>query len=205
MHLVVLVEEPSVEVVLQTLLPTILGPERSFDVIVHQGKADLLAKLPGKLTGYRAWIPDDWRIAVLVDEDREDCRKLKARLERVAREVGFRTQSARAAGGGSFKVLNRLAIEELEAWFFGDVPALRAAFPRIPDSLASKAQYRDPDAIAGGTWETLERVLQRAGYYPAGLAKIDAARSIARWMIPARNRSRSFQVFVEGLREVLAL
>ncbi|MBI2506286.1 MAG: DUF4276 family protein [Candidatus Latescibacteria bacterium] len=198
MHLEVLVEEPSAEAALKELLPKILKSTISFHVVVHGDKGDLLKKLPSRLQGYRAWMPSDWRIMVLIDEDRQDCRKLKFQLERIAREAGFTTKSS-ARSGRSFQVLNRLAVEELEAWFFGDVNAILQAFPRIPRHLGKKSGYRDPDAIAGGTWEALERILQRAGYFPGGLPKIETARRIARFMNPGINRSKSFQVFRDGL------
>jgi hypothetical protein len=201
MHTIFLVEEPSVEAALGGLLPKILGDEHGFEIIVHQGKTDLLDKLPTKLRSYRSWLPEDYRIVVLVDEDRQDCHELKARLEEIAREAGFPTKAS-PRNDGSFTVLNRIAVEELEAWFFGDVHALVEAFPRVPSTLGKKAPYRDPDAIAGGTWEALERILQRAGHFPAGLPKIEAARQIARRMEPGRNRSHSFQVFCQGLREL---
>jgi hypothetical protein len=100
-------------------------------------------------------------------------------------------------------VVNRIAVEELEAWFFGDATAIMQAYPGIPASLPQKAKYREPDAIAGGTWEALERVLQRAGYFKGGLAKIEAARSIARKMDPQQNRSISFRCFRDALLTVL--
>lgn len=198
MHFVVLVEESSAEAALEELLPKILDPEHSFEIIVHQGKTDLMKKLPGKLRAYRTWVPPDWRFVVLVDQDRDDCRILKARLEEIARRAGFATRGA-SAKDGSFQVLNRIVIEELEAWFFGDVRALRRAFPGISATLDQKARYRDPDAIAS-TWEALELELQRAGHFAAGLAKIKAARSIARFMDVERNRSRSFVVFRDGIK-----
>jgi hypothetical protein len=102
-----------------------------------------------------------------------------------------------------FQVLNRIAVEELEAWFFGDVQAVHRAYERVSPSLAAKAAYRDPDAIKGGTWEALERELQRAGYFKSGLPKIKVARAISANMVPSRNRSRSFQVFQSGLFETL--
>lgn len=203
MHLEVLVEEPSAEAALRELLPRILGPEVAFRILPHQGKQDLLEKLPNKLRGYRHWLPEDWRIVVLIDEDRQDCKELKGRLESEAKRAGFSTRSSPAARR-DFQVLNRLAVEELEAWFFGDPEALRSAYPGIPASLEYKAKYRDPDAVAGGTWEALERVLKQAGYFPAGLAKIETARSVARHMDPERNRSKSFQVFRDGLRALAA-
>jgi hypothetical protein len=100
-------------------------------------------------------------------------------------------------------VLNRLAIEELEAWFFGDVEALTTAYPGIPRTLGKKSKYRNPDAIGGGTWEALERVLQNAGYYPSGIPKIETARKISQYMNPDRNTSKSFQVFRDTLREMV--
>jgi len=98
--------------------------------------------------------------------------------------------------------LNRISIEELEAWFFGDVEALHGAYPKIPLSLATRLKYHNPDAIQGGTWEELEKELQRKGYFHGGLAKIEAAKAISAHMDPARNRSKSFQVFRDGLIEM---
>jgi hypothetical protein len=88
---------------------------------------------------------------------------------------------------------------EIEAWYFGDVEALAKAYPGVPATLDRKEKFRNPDAIAGGTWETLERVLQRAGYYAGGLPKCELARRMAPRLEPGRNRSRSFQNFVAGL------
>ena len=98
-----------------------------------------------------------------------------------------------------FVVLNRIAVEELEAWFFGDIAALANAFPGVSPTLGAQARYRDPDAIAGGTWEALQRVLQKAGYFGGGLPKIEVARTLAKHMDPARNTSSSFRQFVQGL------
>jgi hypothetical protein len=97
--------------------------------------------------------------------------------------------------------VNRLAIQELEAWFFGDINAIRTAYPNIPKTLDKKKQYRHPDAI-NNTWEALERVLQRAGYYPGGLLKIKAAREISQYMNPQRNTSKSFQVFRDSIQHI---
>ena len=198
MHIEFLVEEPSAEAALSKLVPKILGQDFSFNIHPHQGKPDLLNKLLPRLRGYKPWLPEDWRIVVLVDADDEDCRKLKGQLEKKAEEAGLLTKTARPAGS-RFQVLNRLAIEELEAWFFGDVEALHATYPRIPFTLGRKAKYRDPDAIGGGTWESLHRELKRIGYYAGGFPKISVARAVSENMVPERNRSKSFQVFRQGL------
>jgi hypothetical protein len=201
MHIEILVEEPSAQAALEKIVPKVLGQSASFVIHPHQGKQDLLARLPGRLRGYASWLPQDWRIVVLIDADEADCRDLKARLEREAASAGLITKS-RAPSQSRFQVLNRLAVKELEAWFFGDPTALNTAYPRVPVHLHRGRKYRDPDAIVGGTAEALERVLKRHGYHPSGLPKILAARMISAHMDPGRNRSHSFQVFRQGLLEL---
>ncbi|MGO8678140.1 MAG: DUF4276 family protein [Limisphaerales bacterium] len=197
MHLELFLEEPSAEACLGDFLHQLLPDGTTWNLIVFQGKSDLLCRLERRLKGYRTWMPDAWRIVVLVDEDRADCLALKRRMEDAAAAAGFMTKTA--ARGGPFVVLNRIAVEELEAWFLGDPQALVQAYPRVPRTLGTQARYRDPDAIVGGTWEALERLPQRAGYYSTGIAKIEIARNMARYMNPARNTSRSFHCFVRGL------
>ena len=198
-HLEFLLEEPSAEAVLRTILPKILSGNISSDFFVFKGKEHLLKNLPERLKTYRQWISDDWRIFVLIDEDREDCHELKAKLEQAAYEAGFVTKSS-AAPNEDFQVVNRLAIEELEAWFFGDIEALHTAYPRISKTLQYQRKYRNPDAIQGGTYEALERLLIEKNYYRERISKPTVAQNIAQHMVPSRNKSKSFQVFVEGLK-----
>lgn len=199
-HVEVLVEEPSMEAALRLIIPKIIG-RLSFDVYPFQGKDDLLKKLPERLRGYANWLPPDYRIMVIVDRDDEDCDELKQRLEQAARDAGLTTRTQ--TGGPSYQIVNRLAIEELEAWYFGDWEAVRAAYPRVAAKIPNSAKYRDPDAIKGGTWEAFERVLRSIGYFDSGLRKIEAARAIAPHMEPERNRSQSFQVLRAALLEMV--
>jgi hypothetical protein len=198
-HIELLVEEPSMEAALRLLLPKIVG-QLSFEVYPYQCKDELLSRLPERLRGYAAWIPDTWRIVVVVDRDDDDCAKLKARLEKMAADAGLVTRSK--PGDQPYVVVNRLAIEELEAWYFGDWQAVRASYPRVPATIPSQAKYRISDAVVGGTWEAFERVLQKAGYFKMGLAKIEAAKTIAANMEPTRSSSRSFQVLRDALAEM---
>lgn len=191
--LIVFVEEYSMEAALDQLLPKMLG-DTEFQIVRFQCKDDLLKKLPERLAGYRAWMPDSWTILVLVDRDDDDCDVLKQRLEGMAANAGLLSKTS-VGNGRRFQVANRIAVEELEAWFFGDWSAVRGAFPRVPATIPNKAAFRDPDAILGGTWEALERVLKRAGYFSAGLRKLECARAVAQHMEPVRNTSRSFQAF----------
>ncbi len=198
MHIKFFLEEPSAEEALKHILPKILSPHVTCIFHVFEGKEDMLEELPNHLKGLQG-IPNDWRIIVLIDEDRRDCHQLKERLEAAAHEAGFVTKSS-AAPNEDFQVVNRLAIEELEAWFFGDVEAMHTAYPRIPINLQSKAKYRNPDAIKGGTSEALEHLLIQKNYYRGRISKPTVAQNIAQHMVPSRNRSKSFQVFLEGIK-----
>lgn len=200
-RLIVMVEEPSMEAALEYLLPSLLGSV-GFQIIRFQCKDDLLHHAPARLRGYATWLPQDWRILLLVDRDDDDCMALKAKLERSAAHSGLLTKTA-AGGGQHFQVVHRIAVEELEAWFFGDWSAVQSAYPRVSDNIPHKARFRNPDAIAGGTWEALERVLKLAGYFSTGLRKLEFAKAVAQHMQLERNRSRSFQVFADAVRAAL--
>lgn len=205
MHIVFLVEELSAEAALLNMVPKILGASASFEIHPYQCKDDLLSKLPQVMRGYAKWLPDDWSIVVLVDEDRSDCDALKGRMEEAADAARLvtRTKAGSSNCHARFQVLNRIAIEELEAWFFGDVHAINQAYPRVPKTLGCRSRYKDPDSIKGGTWESLERELKKSGYFSGGLRKIEAAKTISAFIEPERNNSKSFQVFREGLREMV--
>lgn len=205
MHIVFLVEELSAEAALLNIVPKILGASASFEIHPYQCKDDLLSKLPQVMRGYAKWLPDDWSIVVLVDEDRSDCDALKGRMEEAADAARLvtRTKAGSSNCHARFQVLNRIAIEELEAWFFGDVHAINQAYPRVPKTLGCRSRYKDPDSIKGGTWESLERELKKSGYFSGGLRKIEAAKTISAFIEPERNNSKSFQVFREGLREMI--
>jgi hypothetical protein len=198
-HVEVFVEEPSMEAFLRLVLPRMLG-DTSFEVYPHQCKDELLMRLPERLRGYASWLPETWRIVVVVDRDDDDCVALKRKLDRLALDAGLPTRSAPKQKG--YAVVNRVAIEELEAWYFGDWDAVRAAYPRVKPTIPAQARYRDPDGIAGGTWEAFEHVLKNAGCFKTGLRKIEVARAVGEHMVPSRNLSRSFQSLRTALSEM---
>lgn len=199
-HVEVLVEEPSAEAAMRVLLPRMLG-EVSFAIYPHLCKDELLEMLPARLRGYAPWLPNNWRILVVLDRDDDECVALKERLESMAHHAGLATRSRPERA--RFSVINRVVIEELEAWYFGDWEAVRRADPRVEPNIPAQAKYRAPDSIAGGTWEAFERVLQAAGYFTTGLRKIEAARAVAQHMVPGRNTSPSFRALRDALAEMV--
>ena len=56
--------------------------------------------------------------AFVIDRDNDDCKKLKRRMDSDALSAGF--QNRKSSGTASWRVVNRIAVEELEAWFFGE-------------------------------------------------------------------------------------
>lgn len=201
-HLELLVEERSMEEFLAVLLPRLLPKDCTFRTHSFQGKLDLLANLESRLRAYARSLPEIYRIFVVIDRDRDDCRDLKQQLEDMASAAGLMTRSR--ASGRHWQVVNRIAIEELEAWYFGDWDAVRSAYPRVSPNVPAQARYRNPDAISRGTWEAFERLLKRGGYFRSGLRKIEAARAVATHFDPARNRSRSFAHFRDAVIEAAA-
>ena len=198
-HLIPLVEELSMESFLNVLLPRLLPDGLPFEICVFQGKADLLHNLEQRLRGYSKWMHDDWRLVVLVDRDNDDCIELKDRLERSAVRASLRTRSS--THNDDWQLVNRIVVEELEAWYFGDRQAVCAAYPKVNSTVTQRSGYRDPDAVRGGTWEAFERILQRHGYFTTGLRKTETARAVAPHIDPDRNRSRSFKHFWEAITE----
>ena len=190
------------EAFLRGILPRLLPTSCTFEIHAFQGKPDLLGKLHGRLRGYANRLPANCRVVVVVDSDRDDCRELKQQLEDLASRAELMTRSQ--GGSSNWQVVNRIAIEELEAWYFGDWDAVRRAYPRVSPNVPGQARYRDPDAIPGGTWEAFERLLKRGGYFRTGLRKVEAARAVAACFEPSHNRSRSFAHFRDAVIEAAA-
>ncbi|MFM6845561.1 MAG: hypothetical protein ACKPKS_17535, partial [Dolichospermum sp.] len=80
MHIEFLVEEASTEIALNLIVPKIIGNIHTFKIHNFQSKDRLLKRLPERMKAYANFIPDDWRIVILVDEDRSDCQELKKKL-----------------------------------------------------------------------------------------------------------------------------
>ena len=179
-RIVFMVEEPSMKVLLENLLPRLL-PGISFRCIPHQGKRDLEKSIPRKL---RAWnIPGD-RFVVVRDNDGGDCRELKQKLLSICAEAS------------RSDVMVRIVCQELEAWYFGDPKALARAFDRKDlEGIDRKARYRQPDAIQQPSREIKKLIPE--------FQKISGARLLARQIRREENNSRSFQVFMEGVERLL--
>jgi hypothetical protein len=186
-------EEESARIILDAILPQILPDGTEWNVYAFHGKNDMLVKLTNRLRAYHHEPLSSRKVVVLIDSDHQDCSEVKSRLEKIAKTAGLVTKTSNSK---SFRVVTRIIIEELEAWFFGDIEALSSAYASVPKSLATKKGYEFPDLIHDPV-EQLSHILKKE--YSGRLPKLEVAGRISRYMIAERNRSLSFQAFCDGV------
>ena len=214
MHLEILVEDSSGQRLLQAIVPKILGPHaepHTWRVIAYKGigklptglrrgsdpaKRILLDNLPRILRGY-ARTPGIDGVMVVVDVDRRDCTAFLRELN------GMMAQVAPA-----LRVVFRLAIEEIEAWYLGDRMALLSAYPEARTAVLDRY---DQDAVCN-TWELLADAIhlggsaeiKSIGFPYSGVVKHAWAERIGPLMDPHGNASPSFRKFKEALARLTA-
>ena len=202
MHFRVLVEDQSGRIALGHILKKILGENgavHSWRIHNYKGPiSQLLKDLPKTLRAFGRSLDDSASVVVVVDSDDKDCLKFKQDLLDVLNACNPRPRT-----------LFRIAIEEGEAWLLGDRAAVKAAYPNSKEAILNSYVQ---DSICG-TWEILadavhpggSRALKKLGYQVAGKAKSDWARDIAPHMDIESNKSKSFQVFRDGVRNLAGI
>lgn len=213
MHFQILVEDESGKILLESLIPKILGKEsHTFDIKFYKGlghipknlkgktdpsKRILLDQLPRIIQGYgKSWKNyKDALVIVVVDCDQRDCFKFKKELLAMLEKCYVKP-----------RVLFRLAIEEIEAWLLGDKNAIKKAYPAAKLNILD--QY-EQDSICG-TWEKLAEALNEEGIlietleYPIiGRKKCEWAERIGHYIDIDCNKSKSFQVFRDGIKKFI--
>ncbi|MFP3506603.1 hypothetical protein [Burkholderia sp. SIMBA_062] len=213
MHIEVLVEDSSGAKLIENLLPRIVGTygePHTWRVHIYKGigrippnlspKADpakraLLDQLPRLLSGYGK-TPGIDAVVVVLDSDRRDCKTFLRELN-----------SLSAKCNPAPKTLFRLAIEEMEAWFFGDRQALLRAYPRARKEVLGRYEQ---DSVCD-TWELLadaiypggRSAIEAEGWPLPGQVKHEWAETIGPYMDIDANTSPSFCKFRDGLRRLI--
>lgn len=181
-RIVFLLEEPSMKTLLLGLLPRLFPgwvEHEHFVCIPHEGKSNLDKSIPVKLKAWR--VPGD-RFVIVRDNDNADCIDLKTRLLQVC-ETNGRPDS-----------MVRLVCQELESWYVGDIEALALAFDPLLDTPALRKRFAEPD-----TWQKPSKELERIiPEFQKGVG----ARLMAQHLRENGNLSRSFNVFVDGLKRM---
>lgn len=214
MHIEILVEDSSGEKLLESLLPKIFGTQgdpHSWRVHAYKGigripknlnaggdpdKRILLDQLPRLLRGYGN-TPGIDAVVVVLDSDRRNCVDFLVELQALA-----------ASCNPAPNTLFRIAIEEMEAWYFGDRQALAAAYPKAKVDVLNRYEQ---DSVCG-TWELLadavypggSAAIKKAGWPLPGQVKHEWAEKIGPLLAPDRNVSLSFGKLRDGLRRLVA-
>lgn len=185
-HLEFLVEERSMAEVLKILLPQILPTpwvlNVNYFIRPHEGKSDLQRSIPKKLQGFSQNRNQVTGFIIIQDQDSNDCRQLKQKLV----ELCLANQAP------NIKFLVRIVCYELESWYWGDMQAIQAVFPRFnPMKYQGKAQFRSPDTCPNPKMK-LKKIV---GNYQ----QIATAKMIAPHINISNNNSESFRQFISGL------
>ena len=217
MHFEILVEDQSGKKALDILIPKILGDMHTHRVFAYKGigripknmrdthdasKRILLDNLPKLLKGYGNTFAgyQDYSAAVILVCDLDDkCLKtFRAELYDILNACNPRPETRFC-----------IAVEEGEAWFLGDLPAVKAAYPRARDAVLTT--YVN-DSICG-TWETLAdavyhggaSALSANGWQAIGAEKSKWAAIITPHMNVVTNSSPSFRYFLSKIQQLLEI
>jgi Domain of unknown function (DUF4276) len=175
-----LLEERSMAEVLKHLVPPLVPQNVICHFIPHEGKKDLEKSIPRKL---RALKNPDVKFVVLRDKDSGDCKKVKKTIQELCKQ------------GKQPDTLVRIICHHLESWYLGDLAAVEKAYGLSGVARRQeKSKFRNPDRLANAEQE-LRRLV-------TGYQKIGGSRLIAPHMNVDSNKSRSFQVFINGLRRI---
>ena len=178
-----MLEEPSAKEMLKVVLPKILQDKISVEYRIFQGKRDMEKHLFRIL---RAWNTPDTHFLVLRDQDSGDCRIIKKDLATLCR------------ASGKTAWLVRIACRELESFYLGDLVAVEKGLNLSGlAKMQENKRYRDPDRL-GGPANELTRLTK--GLYQ----KISGSRAIAPHLDLEKNKSHSFRILVDGIRNAFA-
>ncbi len=211
MHFEILVEDQSGKIALDILVPKIIGDNHTFAVKSYKGvgrippkmsasidasKRILLANLPRLLAGYgQSWQEYPAVIIVVCDLDDKCLKSFRTELIELLNTCNPRPETRFC-----------IAVEEGEAWFLGDTPAIKQAYPRAKDAVLNGYVS---DSICGA-WERLadavykggSKQLSGLGWQRVGAEKSAWAENITPHMDPDNNTSPSFNYFLGKLGEL---
>lgn len=219
MQLEILVEDASGKIMLEALVPRIIGPKgnpHKYRILnIQELKYRTMAKMPRRLARTLPWDeilfetlkkqlkgyghslpPDKGAVVIVVDCDWHDPVEFRENMERLGENLDPKP-----------RFLVRLAVEEGEAWLLGDPEAVIEAYPFAKRYVLE--QYEQDSEC--GTWEWLADAIYKGGsdrltevgYPEIGRVKCTWAKQITPFVDVESNRSPSFQDFRQGLVSLL--
>jgi hypothetical protein len=212
MHFEFLVEDQSCGKAMEILVPKMIKNGNTYRIKSYKGlghipkkqkpktdanKRIFLDQLPRLLRGYGRAQPESFIILICDLDDRNR----KSFLAELLDVLNACTQKPNA--------YFCLAVEELEAWYLGDLDAIHAAYPGAKSNILNG--YIN-DSICG-TWELLADAvydgghisLSRKGWQAIGLEKTLWAKTISPRMKVENNKSPSFNYLRKTLNMLSAV
>jgi len=211
-HFEFLVEDQSSAKAMEILLPKLFDGKITYNIHSYKGlghipkdltpgtdakKRILLDQLPRLLSGYGK-VPDLGYIIIICDLDNKNKEQFLSELNDILNKCNPKPDAYFC-----------FATEEFEAWYLGDLPAVRKAYPKAKNTILKK--YKN-DSICG-TWELLadavykggRRALISEGWQAIGKQKFIWAKEISPYMNVDSNSSPSFRNMLLQLRDIVAL
>jgi hypothetical protein len=212
MHFEILVEDVSGKTTLEILVPKIINLEQhTFNIHAYKGighipknltsnsdpkKRILLEQLPRLIKGYGKTLSYFPAVLIIICDLDDRC------LSAFRQELLNIVDSCEPKPKTQFCI----AIEEGEAWYLGDLAAVKAAYPSV--KLTTLNSYTNDDIC--GTWEKLADAVYPGGYQKLsklpyqvrGREKTTWAEKISPFMDIDNNQSPSFCYFRDQLRRL---
>jgi hypothetical protein len=210
MHFEILVEDQSGKVALDVLVSKIIGNNHTFKITPFKGVGHipknmtsainannclLLNNLRSLLAAYGKWPPGYAAVIVVCDLDDKCLKSFRSELIKLLDTCNPRPETRFC-----------IAIEESEAWFLGDIPAIKQAYPKAKDAVLNTYVS---DSICGAWKKLADAVykggslrLSNQGRHVVGAEKSAWAECITPYMDLDNNTSPSFNYFLRKLREL---
>ena len=216
MHFEILIEDLSGKTALDILIPEVIRTDDTFRVISYRGighipkdlqsQTDaqdriLLDRLPSLFKGYgKTYFSNPAKqhtvLLVVCDLDKKCLKTFRQELIAILNECNPEIETRFC-----------IAVEEGEAWFLGDLAAIRKAYPDAKSSILNRYQN---DSICD-TWELLADAiypggsikLKERGYQAVGKEKSEWAERITPYMDINNNKSPSFCYFRDKIRKLI--
>lgn len=215
MHFQILVEDQSGKIMLDILIPKVIGNKHTFEVKSYKGVGHisknektaidvknqmLLNNLPKLLTGYgKTWNAQNYKegiVIIICDLDNKCLKDFRNELIDLLNKCNPHPETRFC-----------IAIEEGEAWFLGDISAIKIVYPNAKGAVLKTYEN---DSICG-TWEKLadavykggSQSLKNQGWKAVGVEKSIWAEKITPHMDVNNNQSPSFNYFLKKIRELI--
>ena len=178
-----LVEEPSMQLFLEALFQQLHLPETAYQIKAFRGKQLLLPAIPRLLN---SWREPNTQFFILIDNDNKDCIQLKNKL------VFDCLQANRS------DTVVRIVCQELEAWYLGDLFAIKSYSPLKKSFKGQLKQIEDNKLIP----DEIQRPSKVLEAHLGNLIKSDIAKYMGKNITLEGNSSVSFGSFVQALKTV---